>query len=309
MMDKKNTNVNVKRKTRLRHSVSDNIFNGILLVILGFFLILVAYPLIFVVAASFSSGNAVTSGKVFLWPVNFTLTGYEIVFSNAAVWRGYANTVFYTLTGTALNLVLTIMVAYPLSRRTFQGRRFFSILYMIPMFVGGGMIPTYVLMSKLGLVNSRWIMILSGAVSIYNMVLMRTFFKNSIPDELLESAKIDGISDIGYLLKIVIPLSKAIISVIVLYYMVGHWNSYMTPLIYLQDPDKKPLQLILREILNASKVDLTQITDPAVIEKMAGMADVMKYALIVVSTVPMLILYPFIQKFFTKGVMIGSLKG
>ena len=222
MMDKKNTNVNVKRKTRLRHSVSDNIFNGILLVILGFFLILVAYPLIFVVAASFSSGNAVTSGKVFLWPVNFTLTGYEIVFSNAAVWRGYANTVFYTLTGTALNLVLTIMVAYPLSRRTFQGRRFFSILYMIPMFVGGGMIPTYVLMSKLGLVNSRWIMILSGAVSIYNMVLMRTFFKNSIPDELLESAKIDGISDIGYLLKIVIPLSKAIISVIVLYYMVGH---------------------------------------------------------------------------------------
>ena len=309
MMDKKNTNVNVKRKTRLRHSVSDNIFNGILLVILGFFLILVAYPLIFVVAASFSSGNAVTSGKVLLWPVNFTLTGYEIVFSNAAVWRGYANTVFYTLTGTALNLVLTIMVAYPLSRRTFQGRRFFSILYMIPMFVGGGMIPTYVLMSKLGLVNSRWIMILSGAVSIYNMVLMRTFFKNSIPDELLESAKIDGISDIGYLLKIVIPLSKAIISVIVLYYMVGHWNSYMTPLIYLQDPDKKPLQLILREILNASKVDLTQITDPAVIEKMAGMADVMKYALIVVSTVPMLILYPFIQKFFTKGVMIGSLKG
>ena len=302
-------NVNVKRKTRLRHSVSDNIFNGILLVILGFFLILVAYPLIFVVAASFSSGNAVTSGKVFLWPVNFTLTGYEIVFSNAAVWRGYANTVFYTLTGTALNLVLTIMVAYPLSRRTFQGRRFFSILYMIPMFVGGGMIPTYVLMSKLGLVNSRWIMILSGAVSIYNMVLMRTFFKNSIPDELLESAKIDGISDLGYLLKIVIPLSKAIISVIVLYYMVGHWNSYMTPLIYLQDPDKKPLQLILREILNASKVDLTQITDPAVIEKMAGMADVMKYALIVVSTVPMLILYPFIQKFFTKGVMIGSLKG
>ena len=309
MMDKKNTNVNVKRKTRLRHSVSDNIFNGILLVILGFFLILVAYPLIFVVAASFSSGNAVTSGKVLLWPVNFTLTGYEIVFSNAAVWRGYANTVFYTLTGTALNLVLTIMVAYPLSRRTFQGRRFFSILYMIPMFVGGGMIPTYVLMSKLGLVNSRWIMILSGAVSIYNMVLMRTFFKNSIPDELLESAKIDGISDIGYLLKIVIPLSKAIISVIVLYYMVGHWNSYMTPLIYLQDPDKKPLQLILREILNASRVDLTQITDPAVIEKMAGMADVMKYALIVVSTVPMLILYPFIQKFFTKGVMIGSLKG
>ena len=308
-MDKKNTNVNVKRKTRLRRSVSDNIFNGILLVILGFFLILVAYPLIFVVAASFSSGNAVTSGKVFLWPVNFTLTGYEIVFSNAAVWRGYANTVFYTLTGTALNLVLTIMVAYPLSRRTFQGRRFFSILYMIPMFVGGGMIPTYVLMSKLGLVNSRWIMILSGAVSIYNMVLMRTFFKNSIPDELLESAKIDGISDLGYLLKIVIPLSKAIISVIVLYYMVGHWNSYMTPLIYLQDPDKKPLQLILREILNASKVDLTQITDPAVIEKMAGMADVMKYALIVVSTVPMLILYPFIQKFFTKGVMIGSLKG
>lgn len=289
--------------------MSDNIFNGILLVLLGFFLLLVAYPLIFVLAASFSSGNAITSGKVFLWPVDFTLTGYEIVFSNAAVWRGYANTILYTLAGTLVNLVLTIMVAYPLSRKTFQGRKFFSMLFMIPMFVSGGMIPTYVLMSKLNLVNSRWIMILSGAISIYNMVLMRTYFKNSIPEELLESAKMDGITDIGYLLKIVIPLSKSIISVIVLYYMVGHWNSYMTPLIYLQDPSKRPLQLILREILNASKVDLTQITDPAVIEKMAGMADVMKYALIVVSTVPMLVLYPFVQKFFSKGVMIGSLKG
>lgn len=297
------------KKNKIHKSISDNAFNAILVVFLSLFLIVVAYPLIYVLSASFSSGNAVTAGKVVLWPVDFTLTGYEIVFANAAVWRGYANTIFYTLAGTALNLILTIMVAYPLSRRTFQGKRFFSILYMIPMFVSGGMIPTYILMSNLGLTNTRWIMILSGAVSIYNMTLMRTYFKNSIPEELLESAKMDGITDIGYLLKILLPLSKAIISVIVLYYMVGHWNSYMTPMIYLRDRQLQPLQIVLREILNASKVDVTQITDASILEKMSGMADVMKYALIVVSTVPMLVLYPFVQKFFAKGVMIGSLKG
>lgn len=300
---------NKKRKAKMHGSISDNVFNIILVVVLSLFLVMVAYPLIFVLSASFSSGNAVTTGKVILWPVDFCLTGYEIVFANAAVWKGYANTIYYTLVGTAVNLILTIMVAYPLSRRTFQGKRFFSIIYTIPMFVGGGLIPTYILMSKLGLTNTRWIMILSGAVSIYNMILMRTYFRNCIPEELLESAQMDGISDVGYLLKIVLPLSKAIISVIILYYMVGHWNSYVTPMIYLRDREMQPLQMVLREILNASNIDATQITDAAVLEKMTGMADVMKYALIVVSTVPMLILYPFVQKFFDKGVMIGSLKG
>lgn len=289
--------------------MSDNVFNTILVVSLTAFLIVELYPVIFVLSSSFSSGNAVNAGRVLLWPVEFSLEGYRAVFTNSRIWIGYANTIFYTVVGTAVNLFLTILAAYPLSRRTFQGKPLFSTLYLIPMFIGGGLIPTYIQLSNMGLVNSRWVMILTGGIGIYNMVLMRTYFTNSIPEELLESAKMDGITDIGYLLKIVLPLSKAIISVIVLYYMVGHWNDYTTAMIYLRDRDLQPLQLVLRDILNASRIDTSVITDPTIVEQMASLADVMKYALIVVSTVPMLVLYPFIQKFFAKGVMLGSLKG
>lgn len=296
-----------KRRKSMRSS--DRIFDKILKVIVTIWLIIVLYPLIYVVSSSFSSGNAVTAGKVLLWPVDFSLTGYKLVLSNRQVWTGYANTIFYTVVGTMLNLVMTILVAYPLSRRSFQGKRVLTTVFLIPMFFSGGLIPSYILASNLGLVNTRTYMIISGALSIYNMVLMRTYFQNSIPEELLESAKIDGITDIGYLLKIVLPLSKAILSVIALYYMVAHWNSYFTPMIYLRNKELYPLQLILREILNASKVDATQIMDESLLAQMAGAADVMKYALIVVSTVPMLIIYPFVQKFFQKGVMIGSVKG
>ncbi|MDR1891421.1 MAG: carbohydrate ABC transporter permease [Oscillospiraceae bacterium] len=302
----------MKIKNESRHvkiTGSDRIFHGAVAVILTAFLLLVLYPLIYVLSSSFSSGNAVTSGRVMLWPVEFSLNGYQIVFANNSVWTGYMNTIFYTVVGTLINLSLTVLTAYPLSRKTFQGRKFFTIIFMIPMFFGGGLVPTYVLMSNLGLTNTRTVILLSGAISIYNMVLMRTFFQNSIPNELLESAKIDGISDVGYLVRIVLPLSKAIISVITLYYVVGHWNSYFTPLIYLRSREFYPLQLILREILNASKVDATQIQDSAILAKLAGSADVMKYSLIVVATVPVLVIYPFIQKFFEKGVMIGSVKG
>jgi multiple sugar transport system permease protein/putative aldouronate transport system permease protein len=294
---------------RKRKLSSDRAFNTLLLIIVTTFLLLVLYPLIYIVSCSFSSGTAVTTGRVLLWPVDFSLVGYEIVFSHKAVWTGYANTIFYTVVGTILNLFLTILVAYPLARRNFQGKKFFDIYFMIPMFFGGGLIPTYILMSNLGLTDNRWVLIVSGALNIYNMVLMRTYFQNSIPLELLESAKMDGISDAGYLLKVVLPLAKAIISVITLYYVVAHWNSYFTGMIYLRNRDLFPLQLVLREILNASKIDSTMIQDAAVLAKLSGAADVMKFALIIVATVPMLVIYPFIQKFFEKGIMVGSGKG
>ena len=294
---------------RKRKLSSDRAFNTLLLIIVTTFLLLVLYPLIYIVSCSFSSGTAVTTGRVLLWPVDFSLVGYEIVFSHKAVWTGYANTIFYTVVGTILNLFLTILVAYPLARRNFQGKKFFDIYFMIPMFFGGGLIPTYILMSNLGLTDNRWVLIVSGALNIYNMVLMRTYFQNSIPLELLESAKMDGVSDAGYLLRVVLPLSKAIISVITLYYVVAHWNSYFTGMIYLRNRDLFPLQLVLREILNASKIDSTMIQDAAVLAKLSGAADVMKFALIIVATVPMLVIYPFIQKFFEKGIMVGSVKG
>lgn len=298
-----------KIKSKIRRGGSDKLLNTFLLFFFVVFAVLILYPLIYVVSSSFSSGQAVTTGKVLLWPVDFSLTGYQLVFSHKTVWMGYLNTIIYTVTGTLLNLVLTVLTAYPLSRRNFQGKGIYMTLFMIPMFFSGGLIPNYILMTNLHLTNTRMAIILSGAINIYNMVIMRTFFQNSIPEELLEASKMDGITDIGYLFQILLPLSKAIIAVITLYYAVGHWNAYFNSLIYLRNRDLYPLQLILREILSASKIDMTQIQDVKALAKLIGAADVMKYSLIIVSTVPILIAYPFVQKFFEKGVMIGSVKG
>ena len=287
----------------------DKIMYTIIYVAMILLLITVMYPLIYVLSSSFSSGIAVSSGKVLLWPVDFSTTGYEIIFSYRLVWTGYWNTIIYTVVGTALNVVLTIMAAYPLSRRDFYGKNIYMTLFMITMFFSGGMIPNYILMTKLHLTDTRWAIILSGGISVYNMIIMRTYFQNSIPYELFEAARIDGITDWGYLFKIVLPLSRAIMAVIVLYYAVAHWNSYFNAMLYLRDRDLYPLQLVLRDILNASNVDLSQIDDAELLAQMTGAADLIKYALIVVSTVPILCVYPFVQKYFEKGVMIGSVKG
>lgn len=294
---------------RIKRSGSDKMFNTILMIMVTAFLVIVLYPLIYIVSCSISSGNAVTTGQVLLWPVDISFTGYEIVFSHKAVWTGYANTILYTVVGSAINLVMTIMAAYPLSRRDFSGRNAITMFYTVPLFFGGGLIPSYILVSNLHLTNTRWAMIILGALNLSHMIIMRTFFQSSIPLELLESAKMDGISDLGYLMKIVIPLSKASISVITLYSVVGHWNAYFMPMIYLRDRELYPLQLVLREILSATSVDASMIQDSQLLSQLIGQADVMKYALIVVATVPMLVLYPFVQKFFEKGVMIGSVKG
>lgn len=297
------------KKKVSKRGLSDKAFNTILMIFFILFLIIILYPMIFIVSSSFSSGQAVSSGRVYLWPVDLSVVGYELVFKNQAVWVGYRNTIIYTVAGTIVNVIFTVLAAYPLSRRDLPGRNIFLIFFAVPMFFSGGLIPTYLLMTKLGLVNTPWILIIGGALGLGNMVIMRTFFQTSIPLELLESAQMDGISDIGYLMKIVLPLSKASISVITLYYLVGHWNNYFSAMIYLQDRNLYPLQLILRDIMNATKIDTSMMVDAAAIAQLTGATDVMKYALVIISTLPMMILYPFVQKFFEKGVMIGALKG
>lgn len=292
-----------------KQGMSDRTFNTILMVIATIWLVIVAYPCIYIISSSISSGTAISSGRVLLWPVDISLAGYELVFNYKMIWTGYLNTIIYAGLGTILHLIFTICVAYPLSRRDYQGKGIIQRILTVAMLVNGGLIPTYIVVSNLGLVDTRTYMIISGAVSVSHIIIMRTFFQSSIPHELLESAKMDGISDYGYLFKIVLPLSKASISVIALYALVGKWNAYMGPLIYLRNRDYLPLQLVVREILNATQLDATNVTDQGALEKLATAADQMKYALVIVSTLPMLVLYPCLQKFFEKGVMIGSLKG
>lgn len=296
-------------KDGIRLSREDKILNGIVYFFMILLLIILCYPLIYVLSSSFSSGQAVSSGKVLLWPVDFSTTGYKIVFNYKLIWTGYKNTLIITFVGTLLNLSLTILAAYPLSRKDFKGGKFYMTLFLIVMFFSGGIIPTYILMSNLHLTDSLWSIVLGNAISVYNMIIMRTFFRNSIPYELFEAARIDGVSDIGYLFKIVLPLSKSIIAVITLYYAVAHWNAYFNAMLYIRDRKLYPLQLVLRDILNASQVDLSQIQDAEVLAQMIGSADLIKFSLIVVSTVPILVAYPFVQRFFEKGVMIGSVKG
>ena len=298
-----------KSSNPIKLTTSERVTNIICTCILSLFLIIELYPLIFVVSSSFSSGAAVSAGRVYLWPVEFTMNGYKQVFSYHLVGIGYRNTIFYTIVGTSINLVVTTCCAYPLARKNLQFKRFYLTLFIITMFVGGGMIPTYINMVNLHLINTMWVMVLPGAMTIGNMIIMRSFFQNSVPYELYEASSMDGITDIGYLTKIMIPLSKPVYAVITLYYMVMHWNSYFSALIYLRDRNKIPLQVVLREILSLGQVDLTEVTDPEKLAALIGYADIMKFALVVVSAAPMMIIYLCVQKFFKTGLMVGSLKG
>jgi len=297
------------KKRRIKDPTEDKILYAVVGTILTLFTLIVLYPLIYVVSSSFSSGTAVSTGRVLLWPVESTLKGYETVFAHKHIISAYSNTIFYTVVGTVINLAVTVTCAYPLSRRDFPMRRFFSLMFLFTMYFGGGLIPTYILMSKIGFVNSRWVMLIPGALSVYNMILVRTYLSSSIPGELLEASQIDGCSDTGFFFKILLPLSKPIIAVITLYYAVGHWNAYFNAMIYLNDVDKYPLQLILREILLASQISLDDMVDVEAMVAKQGLSDILKYALIVVATAPILCVYPFIQRYFIKGVMIGSVKG
>ena len=293
-----------------RMSKGDVRFETGIIILLAILTVLIIYPLVYVVSASFSDALMVAAGRVILWPVSFTTDNYAQVFKNQSLVTGFCNSMLIMGMGTALNLVMTILAAYPLSRRDLWGRNVLMKLITFTMFFSGGLIPTYLMVGKtLGLMNSWLALILPGAISVYNMIIMRTYFTSSIPYEIQEAANIDGASHFGTLMRIMLPLSGPVIAVIGLYYAVGHWNSYFSALLYIREEVLQPLQLHLRKILilNSSQTMMDMASDEAA--RQAMRAETIKYAVIVVSSVPMLIIYPFVQRFFVKGVMIGSVKG
>lgn len=293
---------------RIQDTAGDRIFYRVNAILLTLLTLSVLYPIIYVLANSFSSPAAVSSGKVYLWPLDPSVEGYRRVLENPNILSGFLNSVFYTVVGTAINLAMTMIAAYPMARKDLPLRSFFSVLFAFTMLFGGGMIPNYILIMKLGMLNTRWALLLPGALSVYNMIIARTAMQ-SLPDELLEAAYIDGCSDARYFVRIVLPLSGATIAVLALYYAVGHWNSYFSAFMYLSDRSKYPLQIVLREILIMGQIAESDITDLDSAERIQGLSQLLKYALIVISSAPMMLIYPFVQKYFVKGVMIGSLKG
>ncbi|WP_256759294.1 carbohydrate ABC transporter permease [Cohnella sp. WQ 127256] len=297
------------KRSIIRESGSDRAFTIVNYVMLSIILIVVLYPLIYVVSASFSSSYAVLSGKVWLWPVDPSLDGYKAVFKNKNIVTGFQNTFIYTIAGTIINVIMTILAAYPMSRKDFRGRNTFMLLFVFTMMFSGGLIPTYLVIKDLHMINTIWAMLIPTALSVWNVIIMRTYFQTTIPDELLEASQLDGCNDFRFLLKIVIPLSGPIVAVIALFYAVGHWNQYFNAMIYLKDPQLYPLQLILRDILVQNEVKVDMLGDLKTAAARQGLRELLKYSLIVVSSVPLLIIYPFVQKFFVKGVMVGSIKG
>lgn len=292
----------------IRATREDRFFYLVVNIFVGIFTLIILIPLINIVASSFSSPSAVSSGKVLLWPVDLSLAGYEAVFENKLIGTAYLNTFFYTAAGTLINISMTMFAAYPLARRNVPFKGVFMFLFTFTMLFSGGTIPNYMLMIDLGLINSRWAMLLPGAISVYNMIIARTFIQ-SIPEELYEAASIDGCSDFRYFFTMVIPLSVTLLSVLTLYYAVGHWNAYFDAFLYLSDRNLYPLQIVLREILIANTINANEVVDDLTMSAKQGMADLIKYSLIIVSSLPVLVLYPFVKKYFLKGVMIGALKG
>lgn len=300
-------------KTRRKHhpirdTLGDRLFYAGCYLITALFMLAVLYPLVYILSASFSSADAITSGRMWLYPVDFSLVGYKYILKYDAIWLGYRNTLFYTFAGTLINVAMTMTCAYGLSRRGMRGRRFFTMLFTFTMIFSGGMIPNYLLMKNLKILNTVWCMLLPGAISAYNLIVAKTFIENSIPGDLLEAARIDGCSDVRFFFSIVLPLSKAILAVLLLMYAAAHWNAYFNAFLYLTDKKLYPLQIFLRQILVQSNMSADML-DPEAMAQMQTLQQILKYAVIVVSTAPMLCLYPFVQKYFRQGVMIGSIKG
>ena len=297
-----------KKKTGIRGSPADRIFDILNYVFLTLCLLIVAYPLYFIVIASVSDPTAVYAGKVILWPARFTLEGYQRILDYESFFTGYRNTVIYTVVGTAVNVLITIPGAYALSRKDLVGRNIFMMGVTFTMIFSGGLIPTYLLVISLNLYNTMWALILPVAVSAWNLIVARTFFQQTIPDELLEAATLDGAGNTQFFLRVVLPLSKSIIAVMVLFYAVNHWNSYFNALIYLKSAEKYPLQLVLRNILFENSLG-DMVEDASTLALQQRLGDLIKYGIIIASSLPLLILYPFLQRFFIQGVMIGAVKG
>lgn len=297
-------------RTAIEETRTDKVFLAGVRIMLGVALIVVAVPLIYIVANSFSSASAVSAGRVLLWPVEPSLKAYQTAFADPAIMRGYLNSFIYAIGGTLISVALTIAIAYPLSRRTFFGRNVIMSLLVFTMLFSGGLIPTYLVVQDLGMLNTRWAMVIPSAIGVWQVIIARTFFRSTIPDELYEAATIDGASDLRFIWSIVLPLSKPVIAVIALMYAIAQWNSYFDALIYLKDPGLYPLQIILRNVLI-----LNQATSGSTTQNLAQqldqqqLANVLKYALIVISSLPVLVIYPFVARHFTKGVMVGAVKG
>lgn len=300
----------IKRQKQNKKSYSDKIYGIASTIILLVLFVIFFWPLWFVIIASLSHFTAVSAGEVILWPKKFTLEGYTEVLAFKDLWMGYANTIYYSVVGTAVNMLMTICCAYPLSHKEFRPAKFFLYMFLITMYFGGGLVPTYLVVKNLGLVNTRWAMIIPGCISFYNCLIVRTYFLNSIPNELYEASLLDGANAAQYLVKVVLPLSKPVLAVVGLYYFVGHWNDYYTALIYIYKQELYPLQSVLKALMgNVAKVTESMALDAKQLSALLARQETMKYSVIVVAMIPVLILYPFVQKYFVKGVMVGAVKG
>ena len=295
------------QQASLSRSSDDKVFDAVVYAIAAVIILIVLYPLIFIVSASFSDPAKVLSGEVWLLPKGMNAEAYSNILQNDKIWIGYRNTIVYALVGTTVNLIMTILAAYPLSRPDLPGRGPLMLIITLTMFFSGGLIPTYMLVKNLGMVDTMWALIVPGAIATYNLIVMRTYFQSSIPWELQEAAHMDGCTNWRLLLNIILPLSKPILAVMVLFYAVGHWNSFFGALIYIRNEALYPLQLVLRDILLISQSD---VADSGIgLEDKILLAESIKYAVIIVSSLPVLVMYPFVQRHFVKGVMIGSIKG
>lgn len=303
-----------KKKKIISTSTSDRIFDIVNIIIMLILLFVFIWPLWFVVISSFSDPYEVWKGNVLIWIKGFTLKGYQEMFKYEPIWVGYRNSLFYTIAGTLINMIMTILAAYPLSRKDWLPRRFWLKYCLITMYIGGGLIPTYLVIRGLHMTNTIWAMMIPCALSFYNVLIVRSYFMNSIPGDLQEAAELDGANPMQYLLKVVIPLSKPVLAVVGLYYAVGHWNDYYTALIYISDRNLIPLQTALREVLisSASIADLLHSADSntaMLMQQKMELAQSLKYTSIIAGIIPMMIAYPFVQKYFVKGVMVGAIKG
>jgi len=307
---KKNTN-NIVKVKKLRISAGDRLYLFIVYLFLFAFILCVSYPLLYVISCSFSSPEALIQGRVFFLPVEFGLQGYEAVFSNMRVWRGYFNTIVYAGVGTITGTFVTLIASYVLSRREFPMGKALTAFFMVTMFISGGTIPMYLWLKELKMLNTIWAIVLPGAVNVWLVIVGRTFIQSTIPEELFEATSLDGGSYIQFFLKVILPLSKPIIAVMALNFALGLWNSYYSALIYLSDAAKYPLQIILRDILIQNKVDVAGMVGTDINSQLHKqyLSELLKYSLIIVSSLPLLIVYPFLQKYFIKGTMIGSVKG
>ncbi|GMK44602.1 MULTISPECIES: carbohydrate ABC transporter permease [Paenibacillus] len=297
-----------KVRNKIRESSGDKVFLITIYIILALVLVAVLYPLIYILSSSFSSPSAVSAGKVWLWPVDVSLKGYEALFKNSQVLTGYGNSLLYTVSGTLVSVTLTIMLAYPLSRSTFFGRNAIMMIITFTMLFSGGLIPTYMVVKSLGLIDTRWALIIPNAVWVWQVIIARSFFQQSIPSELVEASEIDGCSDLRFMRSVVLSLSKPIIAVLIIMYAVGQWNAYFDALIYLKSDTKYPLQLILRSIIIQNNSGSANMDALKQVERQQ-LAELLKYSLIVVATLPVLIIYPFVQRYFVQGMLVGSVKG